>query len=162
MYSKVLWDHPISFSTYWFLLKSVKDYNCPVDGFAKFALWKFLREFLDNLVGPSKIFYIPPVNAPLAGNLKLELENEMAAHYWKLDLVENRGQLLLFSACVITPASLNFLKKHLFCLSLEQKAWKKFLISFEIINPCLVWLSAAEYHPFTCHCKVWGSARNIQ
>ena len=108
MYSKVLWDHPISFSTYWFLLKSVKDYNCPVDGFAKFALWKFLREFLDNLVGPSKIFYIPPVNAPLAGNLKLELENEMAAHYWKLDLVENRGQLLLFSACVITPASSRF------------------------------------------------------
>ena len=117
----------------------------------------FLREFLDNLVGPSTIFYIPPVNAPLAGNLKLELENEMAAHYWKLDLVENRGQLLLFSACVITPASSSFL----FRLSLEQKAWKKFLISFEIINPCLVWLSAAEYHPFTCHCKVWGSARNI-
>ena len=147
MYSKVLWDHPNSFSTYWFLLKSVKDYNCPVDGFAKFALWKFLREFLDNLVGPSKIFYIlPPVNAPLAGNLKLELENEMAAHYWKLDLVENRGQLLLFSPRVITPASSSFL----FCLSLEQKAWKKFLISFEIINPCLVWLSAAEYYPFTC------------
>ena len=69
-----------------------------------------MREFLDNLVGPSKIFYIPPpVNAPLAGNLKLELENEMAAHYWKLDLVENRGQLLLFSACVITTASLDCL-----------------------------------------------------
>ena len=149
MYSKVLWDHPISFSTYWFLLKSVKDYNCPVDGFAKFALWKFLREFLDNLVGPSKIFYIPPVNAPLAGNLKLELENEMAAHYWKLDLVENRGQLLLFSACVITPASLNFLKKT----PVLRLAWTKGLEAIEILDlfrnhkplPCLAlcsWISS--------------------
>ena len=149
MFSKVLWDHPISFSTYWFLLKSVKDYNCPVDGFAKFALWKFLREFLDNLVGPSKIFYIPPVNAPLAGNLKLELENEMAAHYWKLDLVENRGQLLLFSACVITPASLNFLKKT----PVLRLAWTKGLEAIEILDlfrnhkplPCLAlcsWISS--------------------
>ena len=145
MFSKVLWDHPISFSTYWFLLKSVKDYNCPVDGFAKFALWKFLREFLDNLVGPSKIFYIPPVNAPLAGNLKLELENEMAAHYWKLDLVENRGQLLLFSACVITPASLNFLKKT----PVLRLAWTKGLEAIEILDlfrnhkplPCLAFCS---------------------
>ena len=159
MYSKVLWDHPISFSTYWFLLKSVKDYNCPVDGFAKFALSNFFaRIFGQSCRSQQNILHSPPVNAPLAGNLKLELENEMAAHYWKLDLVENRGQLLLFSPRVITPASSSFL----FCLSLEQKAWKKFLISFEIINPCLVWLSAAEYHPFTCHCKVWGSARNIQ
>ena len=149
MYSKVLWDHPISFSTYWFLLKSVKDYNCPVDGFAKFALSNFLREFLDNLVGPSTIFYIPPVNAPLAGNLKLELENEMAAHYWKLDLVENRGQLLLFSACVITPASLNFLKKT----PVLRLAWTKGLEAIEILDlfrnhkplPCLAlcsWISS--------------------
>ena len=105
----------------------------------------FLREFLDNLVGPSTIFYIPPVNAPLAGNLKLELENEMAAHYWKLDLVENRGQLLLFSACVITPASLNFLKKT----PVLRLAWTKGLEAIEILDlfrnhkplPCLAFCS---------------------
>ena len=150
MYSKVLWDHPISFSTYWFLLKSVKDYNCPVDGFAKFALSNFFaRIFGQSCRSQQNILHSPPVNTPLAGNLKLELENEMAAHYWKLDLVENRGQLLLFSACVITPASLNFLKKT----PVLRLAWTKGLEAIEILDlfrnhkplPCLAlcsWISS--------------------
>lgn len=146
MYSKVLWDHPISFSTYWFLLKSVKDYNCPVDGFAKFALSNFFaRIFGQSCRSQQNILHSPPVNTPLAGNLKLELENEMAAHYWKLDLVENRGQLLLFSACVITPASLNFLKKT----PVLRLAWTKGLEAIEILDlfrnhkplPCLAFCS---------------------
>ena len=146
MYSKVLWDHPISFSTYWFLLKSVKDYNCPVDGFAKFALSIFFaRIFGQSCRSQQNILHSPPVNTPLAGNLKLELENEMAAHYWKLDLVENRGQLLLFSACVITPASLNFLKKT----PVLRLAWTKGLEAIEILDlfrnhkplPCLAFCS---------------------
>ena len=64
----------------------------------------FAKSFRQSFWSEQNILHSPPVNAPLAGNLKLELENEMAAHYWKLDLVENRGQLLLFSARVITPA----------------------------------------------------------
>ena len=51
---------------------------------------------LNILVGKSKIFYVPTVNAFASGNFKLgmELENEMDEHYWKLDLVENGRQLL--------------------------------------------------------------------